>query len=209
MSPRCGQWHCSVDTNWVLLTAFKVTTCSEVWWVQDIHARAEKIHSEIHVISFFATTDVLGNQVEEMYHRAWYMMQHAVPCRVHSSSVYLYSRYVERSGSAMHGKNHSLILLIWPAAVCVWSGGGQGAVQLDVKHTALCLSTMTPHGTCIPTNILWFWMSPSLGNTAGFLYATVGGRFCLWEKMHDCSDFTPNTCGATGAWTTKTAIEQD
>ena len=88
-------------------------------------------------------------------------------------------------------------------------GGGQGAVQLDVKHTALCLSTMTPYGTCIPTNILWFWMSPSLGNTAGFLYATVGGRFCLWEKMHDCSDFTPNTCGATGAWTTKTAIEQD
>ena len=72
------------------------------------------------------------------------MMQHAVPGRVHSSSVYLYSRYVERSGRAMHGKNHSLILLVWPAAVCVWQGeggggGGQGAVQLDVKHTALCL----------------------------------------------------------------------
>lgn len=31
----------------------------------------------------------------------------------------------------------------------------------------------------VPTKILWFWMSPSLGNTAGFLYATVGGRFCL------------------------------
>ena len=57
-----------------------------------------------------------------------------------------------------------------------------GKTAQTIIYTALC------HFTCndlhilhiyIPTKILWFWMSPSLGNTAGFLYATVGGRFCL------------------------------
>lgn len=58
----------------------------------------------------------------------------------------------------MHGKNHSLVLLIWPVAVCVWQGevcvwgGSQDAVQLDVKHTALCLSTCNDSPWYMHTN---------------------------------------------------------
>ena len=60
MSPQCEQWHCIVDAHVVLLTAFTVTTCSEVCMVQDVHARTEKVQSQIHIISFFTTADVLG-----------------------------------------------------------------------------------------------------------------------------------------------------
>ena len=40
----------------------------------------------------------------------------------------------------MHGKNHSLILLIWTMAVCVCKAGGIQH-EVDIKHIVLCLST--------------------------------------------------------------------